>query len=119
MNDQQSAPPEGNESKTNSGGSPLDTLTGMPEQTLLLIVWGGLGLLLIGIFLPWISSGGGRPAQSFRKESISVDSAMRNTHMHEQVGVRDGRDRIRTCEGVRQQIYSLPPLSTWVLALLN
>ena len=28
----------------------------------------------------------------------------------------DGRDRIRTCEGVRQQIYSLPPLSTWVLA---
>ena len=31
----------------------------------------------------------------------------------------DGRDRIRTCEGVRQQIYSLPPLSTWVLALMN
>ena len=29
----------------------------------------------------------------------------------------NGRDRIRTCEGVRQQIYSLPPLSTWVLAL--
>jgi integrase len=28
-----------------------------------------------------------RPAQSFRKESVTVDSAMRNTHMHTQVGV--------------------------------
>jgi hypothetical protein len=27
-----------------------------------------------------------RAAQSFRKESISVDSASRNTHLHEQVG---------------------------------
>ena len=27
-----------------------------------------------------------------------------------------GRERIRTSEGVRQQIYSLPPLSTWVHA---
>ena len=28
-----------------------------------------------------------RPAQSFRKESVTVDSAMRNTYMHAQVGV--------------------------------
>ena len=28
-----------------------------------------------------------RVAQSFRKESVTADSAMRNTHMHEQVGV--------------------------------
>ncbi len=28
-----------------------------------------------------------RVAQSFRKESVTVDSAMRNTHLHEQVGV--------------------------------
>jgi len=28
-----------------------------------------------------------RPAQSFRKESVTVVSAMRNTHMHKQVGV--------------------------------
>ena len=27
-----------------------------------------------------------------------------------------GRERIRTSEGVRQQIYSLPPLATWVHA---
>ena len=59
MNDQQPASPEGNEPKTSSGGSPLDTLTGMPEQTLLLIVWGGLGLLLISIFMPWLSGSGG------------------------------------------------------------
>jgi hypothetical protein len=32
------------------------------------------------------------------------------------LAIGNGRDRIRTCEGVRQQIYSLPPLSTWVLA---
>ena len=60
-----------------------------------------------------------RTAQSFRKESVTVDGAIRNTHTPKRAGVRDGRDRIRTCEGVRQQIYSLPPLSTWVLALLN
>ena len=29
---------------------------------------------------------------------------------------RNGRERIRTSEGVRQQIYSLPPLATWVHA---
>ena len=29
---------------------------------------------------------------------------------------RSGRERIRTSEGVRQQIYSLPPLATWVHA---
>lgn len=28
-----------------------------------------------------------------------------------------GRGRIRTFEGIRQQIYSLSPLATWVLAL--
>ena len=28
-----------------------------------------------------------RVAQSFRKESVSVGGAMRNTHMHTQVGV--------------------------------
>ena len=28
-----------------------------------------------------------RPAQSFRKESVTVDSAMRNTYMRKQVGV--------------------------------
>ena len=28
-----------------------------------------------------------RVAQSFRKESVTADSAMRNTHLHEQVGV--------------------------------
>ena len=28
-----------------------------------------------------------RVAQSFRKESVTVDGAMRNTHMHKQVGV--------------------------------
>ena len=28
-----------------------------------------------------------RVAQSFRKESVTADSAMRNTHMHTQVGV--------------------------------
>ena len=28
-----------------------------------------------------------RTAQSFRKESVTVDSAMRNTYMHAQVGV--------------------------------
>ena len=28
-----------------------------------------------------------RAAQSFRKESVTADSAMRNTHMHKQVGV--------------------------------
>ncbi len=31
--------------------------------------------------------------------------------------VSNGRRRIRTSEGVRQQIYSLPPLATWVSAL--
>ena len=30
--------------------------------------------------------------------------------------MKNGRERIRTSEGVRQQIYSLPPLATWVLA---
>ena len=30
-----------------------------------------------------------------------------------------GQGRIRTSEGLRQQIYSLPPLSTWVPALTN
>ena len=25
-----------------------------------------------------------------------------------------GESRIRTCEGMHQQIYSLPPLATWV-----
>jgi hypothetical protein len=28
-----------------------------------------------------------RVAQSFRSESVTADSAMRNTHLHEQVGV--------------------------------
>jgi hypothetical protein len=28
-----------------------------------------------------------RAAQSFRKESVTVDSAIRNTHLHTQVGV--------------------------------
>jgi len=65
MNDQQPASPEGNELKTSSGGSPLDKLTGMPEQTLLLIVWGSLGLLLISIFMPWLSASGSGGGQSF------------------------------------------------------
>ena len=30
-----------------------------------------------------------RPAPSFRKESVTVDSAMRNTHLHEQVGANE------------------------------
>ena len=30
--------------------------------------------------------------------------------------LKNGRERIRTSEGVRQQIYSLPPLATWVHA---
>ena len=65
MNDQQPTQPEGNEPKPSSGGSPLDKLTGMPEQTLLFIVWGSLGLLFIGTMMPWMSiSGGGGSANA-------------------------------------------------------
>jgi len=60
-----------------------------------------------------------RTAQGFSGKVVSVGGATRNTHTPKRAGARDGRDRIRTCEGVRQQIYSLPPLSTWVLALFN
>ena len=40
-----------------------------------------------------------RAAQSFRKESVTVDSAMRNTHLHKQVGVtRWARQDSNLCE---------------------
>jgi hypothetical protein len=32
-------------------------------------------------------TGTNRDAQSFRSESVTMDSAMRNTHLHAQVGV--------------------------------
>jgi len=76
MNDQQPASPEGNEPKTSSGGSPLDKLTGMPEQTLLLIVWGGLGLLLISIFMPWMSASASGGNQSFAASANGLNFGM-------------------------------------------
>ena len=38
-----------------------------------------------------------RTAQGFSGKVVSVDSAIRNTHTPKRAGVRDGRDRIRTC----------------------
>ncbi len=32
---------------------------------------------------------------------------------------KSGENRIRTCEAVKQQIYSLPPLATWVSPLFQ
>ena len=49
---------------------------------------------------------------------LSAESRVPWTGRRRSLGIspRSGRRRIRTFEGVRQQIYSLSPLATWVFA---
>jgi hypothetical protein len=47
-----------------------------------------------------------------------VKGTMTSSQLLSRLRVKCGESRIRTYEAVKQQIYSLPPLATWVSPLV-